>query len=188
MYTQAKQKFGFLNWICCSYINSAAFSSVLKIGLSIIFTLIALFPQVIVLWTANTERFCDVRAGLNDTAENLLNSICRDEAEVSPSTIFAVASILEGVAYINGSPQNTFVPGCIELAEKHKVSSVLGISCSYFSFSSSSFMDDTHRVDYAVNIQDIMLNWQKSKEYVFFWCMKCWGTHGYIHILIVMEV
>lgn len=36
--------------------------------------------------------------------------------EVSPSTLFAVASILEGCAYINGSPQNTFVPGAIELA------------------------------------------------------------------------
>lgn len=23
--------------------------------------------------------------------------------------------------YINGSPQNTFVPGCIELAERHRV-------------------------------------------------------------------
>ena len=87
---------------------------------------------MIVLWTANTERFCDVHAGLNDTAENLLNSIYRGEAEVSPSTIFAVASILEGVAYINGSPQNTFVPGCIELAEKHKVSSVLGIFSTLF--------------------------------------------------------
>lgn len=27
-----------------------------------------------------------------------------------------MASILEGCAYINGSPQNTFVPGAIELA------------------------------------------------------------------------
>lgn len=27
-----------------------------------------------------------------------------------------MASILEGCAYINGSPQNTFVPGVIELA------------------------------------------------------------------------
>ena len=77
------------------------------------------------MWTANTERFCDVRVGLNDTAENLLLSIARGEEEVSPSTIFAVASILEGVAYINGSPQNTFVPGCIELAERHQV------RCSY---------------------------------------------------------
>ncbi len=36
--------------------------------------------------------------------------------EVSPSTMFAVASILEGCAYINGSPQNTFVPGAVDLA------------------------------------------------------------------------
>lgn len=42
--------------------------------------------------------------------DNLLQSIQRGEAEVSPSTIFAVASILEGCSYINGSPQNTFVP------------------------------------------------------------------------------
>merc|ERR1712050_737680 len=32
-----------------------------------------------------------------------------------------VASILEGCAYINGSPQNTFVPGVIELAEQNGV-------------------------------------------------------------------
>lgn len=55
--------------------------------------------QVIVLWTANTERFCDVSEGLNDTAENLLSSIARNEEEVSPSSIFAVASILEKVKF-----------------------------------------------------------------------------------------
>lgn len=77
--------------------------------------------KVIVLWTANTERFSDVRAGLNDTADHLLRSIQTDASEVSPSTIFAVASILEGCSYINGSPQNTFVPGAIQLAERHKV-------------------------------------------------------------------
>merc|ERR1712169_147948 len=37
------------------------------------------------------------------------------------STLFAVASILEGHTYINGSPQNTFVPGVIELAESRRV-------------------------------------------------------------------
>ena len=77
--------------------------------------------KVIVLWTANTERFSDVTEGVNDTAETLLNSIQMGEDEVSPSTIFAVASILEGCSYINGSPQNTFVPGVIELAEQKKV-------------------------------------------------------------------
>ncbi|XP_033118556.1 inositol-3-phosphate synthase 1-A-like [Anneissia japonica] len=77
--------------------------------------------KVIILWTANTERFCDVDVGLNDTAENLLNSIESDNSEVSPSTLFAVASILEGCAYINGSPQNTLVPGVIDLATQKKV-------------------------------------------------------------------
>ncbi|XP_007437239.1 inositol-3-phosphate synthase 1 [Python bivittatus] len=71
--------------------------------------------KVIVLWTANTERFCDIQPGVNDTASNLLQAI-ESGLEVSPSTLFAVASILEGCAYINGSPQNTFVPGVIELA------------------------------------------------------------------------
>uniref|UniRef100_A0A671LVJ0 inositol-3-phosphate synthase n=1 Tax=Sinocyclocheilus anshuiensis TaxID=1608454 RepID=A0A671LVJ0_9TELE len=71
--------------------------------------------KVLVLWTANTERFCDVIPGVNDTAENLLNSIQMGR-EVSPSTMFAVASVLEGCAYINGSPQNTFVPGAVDLA------------------------------------------------------------------------
>jgi len=78
--------------------------------------------KVIIIWSANTERFSDILPGLNDTADNLLASIKRSETEISQSTIFAVASILEGVTYINGSPQNTFVPGAIELATRHNVS------------------------------------------------------------------
>lgn len=56
---------------------------------------------------------------MNDTADNLLKAIENGHEEVAPSTIFAVACILENAPFINGSPQNTFVPGCIELAEKH---------------------------------------------------------------------
>lgn len=74
-----------------------------------------------VLWTANTERFVDVRAGLNMTAQEVLASIDRNDPEISQSQIFAVASILEGCPYINGSPQNTLVPGIIELAAMHGV-------------------------------------------------------------------
>jgi len=66
--------------------------------------------------------------GVNDTADNLLAAIERSEKEIAPSTIFAVACILEGVPFINGSPQNTFVPGCIELSERHKVRAKLLIS------------------------------------------------------------
>ena len=52
------------------------------------------------LWTANTERFCDVAPGLNDTAENLLHSVRSNAEEVSPSILFAIASILEGVSVV----------------------------------------------------------------------------------------
>ncbi|KAL2196404.1 Myo-inositol-1-phosphate synthase [Corynascus similis CBS 632.67] len=74
--------------------------------------------KVIVQWTANTERYADIIPGVNDTADNLLKAIEAGHEEVSPSTVFAVASILENAPFINGSPQNTFVPGCIELAER----------------------------------------------------------------------
>ena len=77
--------------------------------------------KVIVLWTANTERYAAEVSGVNDTADNLLAAISRGESEVSPSTVFAVASVLEGVPFINGSPQNTFVPGAVQLAERHGV-------------------------------------------------------------------
>lgn len=77
--------------------------------------------QIIILWTANTERFCDVEPGLNTTAAELEAALLANRSEVSPSTIFAMASIAEGCTYINGSPQNTFVPGVIELAELNGV-------------------------------------------------------------------
>jgi len=77
--------------------------------------------KVLVLWTANTERFAAVEEGINDTSDNLLAAIRRDEAEISASTCFAVASLQEGCTFINGSPQNTFVPGVIELAKQRQV-------------------------------------------------------------------
>jgi myo-inositol-1-phosphate synthase len=77
--------------------------------------------KIVVLWTANTERYSEVIEGVNDTADNLMASIERGEKEVSPSTLHAVACILEGVPFVNGSPQNTFVPGLIELAVKNNV-------------------------------------------------------------------
>lgn len=77
--------------------------------------------KVIVLWTANTERYAEIREGLNDSADNLLGALDRNESEISPSTQYAIACIQEGVPFINGSPQNTFVPGLIELAVRHDV-------------------------------------------------------------------
>ncbi|KAL0424379.1 UNVERIFIED_CONTAM: Inositol-3-phosphate synthase [Sesamum radiatum] len=72
--------------------------------------------KVVVLWTANTERYSNVVVGLNDTSESLMASVERNEAEISPSTLYAIACVFENVPFINGSPQNTFVPGLIDLA------------------------------------------------------------------------
>jgi len=69
--------------------------------------------KIVVLWTANTERYAEIVAGVNDTADNLLKAIEKGEKEISPSTLHAVACIMEGVPFVNGSPQNTFVPGLV---------------------------------------------------------------------------
>lgn len=58
---------------------------------------------------------------MNETAAELEASLLSNHPEISPSAIYAMASIAEGCTYINGSPQNTFVPGVIELAEQHGV-------------------------------------------------------------------
>jgi myo-inositol-1-phosphate synthase len=76
--------------------------------------------KVIVIWTANTERYADIIEGVNDTADNLLAAVKGSHEEIAPSSIFALACIQEHVAFINGSPQNTFVPGVMELAEREK--------------------------------------------------------------------
>lgn len=80
--------------------------------------------KVIILWTANTERFSELIPGVHDTSDNLIDCLKsnREEcSEISPSTLYALASILSNCTYINGSPQNTFVPALIELAEKRNV-------------------------------------------------------------------
>lgn len=42
--------------------------------------------KVIVLWTANTERFSDVVTGVNDTAKNLLATIQVTDRHIMSST------------------------------------------------------------------------------------------------------
>lgn len=76
--------------------------------------------RVVIFWTANTERYADIIPGINDSAENILAAIKTSHSEVSPSTVFAVAAILEGEPFVNGAPQNTFVPGVVQLAERLK--------------------------------------------------------------------
>ncbi|KXS13964.1 inositol-3-phosphate synthase [Gonapodya prolifera JEL478] len=77
--------------------------------------------KIVVVWTATTERYSDIITGVNDTSTSLLNAIATSHSEVSPSTLYAVAAILEGVPFINGAPQNALVPGVVALAEEKGV-------------------------------------------------------------------
>eukprot|EP00968_Pinguiococcus_pyrenoidosus_P027276 scaffold7363_cov263-Pinguiococcus_pyrenoidosus.AAC.9 len=71
------------------------------------------------IWSASVERPCE--SDFN-TAEELLEAIDQDaKGEVSPSILYAVAAILEGVSFCNGGSQNTLQPGLVRLAEKHGV-------------------------------------------------------------------
>jgi len=67
--------------------------------------------NVILLWTANTERFALDLPEVNDTYENIMKSVKENHPEIAPSTIFALAAMQENCVFINGSPQNTFVKG-----------------------------------------------------------------------------
>ena len=77
--------------------------------------------KVIVLWTANTERYTKIDPKVHLKSKDLMKAIEADHVEISPSSIFAVASILEGCLFINGSPQNTFIPAVVELAQERGV-------------------------------------------------------------------
>ena len=68
-----------------------------------------------------TDIAFQVIEGLNDTAENFLSAVERNDTEIAPSSLYALACIQEGVPFINGSPQNTFVPGLIDLAVSNNV-------------------------------------------------------------------
>ena len=58
---------------------------------------------------------------MHDTEANLRAALAADEPELAPSTLFGLACVDEGVPYINGSPQNTFVPGLVEAATRLRV-------------------------------------------------------------------
>jgi len=73
--------------------------------------------KIVVVWTASTERF---HRGNWKTSDELLSSLKESDEEVSPSLIFAYASILTDSIFLNGSPQNTICPAILDLANKRK--------------------------------------------------------------------
>ena len=70
--------------------------------------------KVIVLWTANTEMFLLPEL---ETIEDVERAVSTN-ASLPASVLYTIAAIKEKVIYLNGSPQNTFHPGIVAMAEK----------------------------------------------------------------------
>eukprot|EP00166_Cyanidium_caldarium_P003231 ctg_314.g115 len=77
--------------------------------------------RAVVVWTGNSERYSSLPPEAHQRAPALLAAIDADHAEVSPSTLYAVAAVLEHCPFVNGSPQNTLLPSVVELARQHHV-------------------------------------------------------------------
>jgi myo-inositol-1-phosphate synthase len=66
--------------------------------------------KVVVLWIANIDRYSDVVIKLNDTMYNLLASFNKNEAKISPSTMYDKVYFMKRLPFVNDIPHNTFVP------------------------------------------------------------------------------
>ena len=85
---------------------------------------------------------CIVNVYKND---NTFPVTLADDIEISPSTLFAVASILENCSYINGSPQNTFVPGQVNFKGRTEIIvDILNTYSTYIALCNLTNMSKTH--------------------------------------------
>lgn len=73
--------------------------------------------KVIVVWSASTEKMNKLE---NYNKDELILEINNNSNLISPSLIFAVASIQSNCIFINTSPQNTITKGVLELAKDYK--------------------------------------------------------------------
>jgi myo-inositol-1-phosphate synthase len=72
--------------------------------------------KVIVIWAGSTEKMIDIEY---ESQEILFESIVNNSSLISPSMIFAIATILSGNIFMNTSPQNTINKAILKLAEEH---------------------------------------------------------------------
>jgi myo-inositol-1-phosphate synthase len=70
--------------------------------------------RVIILWTANTEMYLLPELETIDE----LNKAVSENKSLPASVLYCIAAIKEKVLYLNGSPQNTFHPAILTLAEQ----------------------------------------------------------------------
>ena len=73
--------------------------------------------KVIVLWTANTEKYYVKDIETIEELDHLIDA----NTSLPASVLYAVATLLENTVFLNGSPQNTLHPAIIKLAARQGV-------------------------------------------------------------------
>ncbi len=77
--------------------------------------------RMVMIWCASTEIYLEPGA-VHKTVESFEKGLRENDPDISPSMIYAYASIMEGVPFAHGSPQMAVdVPALMELSEREGV-------------------------------------------------------------------
>ena len=77
--------------------------------------------RMVCVWCASTESYMELQS-VHHSLAAFEKGLAENDPHISPSMIYAYASIMEGVPYANGSPQLTLdIPALIELAKQKSV-------------------------------------------------------------------
>ncbi|MEW6506761.1 MAG: inositol-3-phosphate synthase [Bacteroidota bacterium] len=77
--------------------------------------------RVVVVWSGSTETFIE-RKEVHSSKENFINGMIHSDKDISPSMLYAFASIAEGVPFINGSPNlSVDIPAIVKFANEMNV-------------------------------------------------------------------
>ncbi len=59
--------------------------------------------RIVVIWAGSTETYIEQKE-VHSTKENFISGMINNDPDISPSMLYAFASVAEGAAYVNGSP------------------------------------------------------------------------------------
>lgn len=77
--------------------------------------------RVVVIWAGSTEIFIEQKA-VHQTTETFIEGMIQNDPDISPSMLYAYASIAEEAAYINGSPNlSVDIPAMVEFSKEMNV-------------------------------------------------------------------
>lgn len=77
--------------------------------------------RVVVIWAGSTEIFIEQKA-VHQTTESFIEGMVQNDPDISPSMLYAYASIAEEAAYINGSPNlSVDIPAIVGFSKEMNV-------------------------------------------------------------------